>query len=327
MSKHQSIGSVCPSRTQQNEELELQYKTCYARILDSKRRFLVRCQCCSMLTQRNTAGLVVWHSRVAELQAPLPGGLPRLSRMGCGSASFTSLLWQCTHAKWLAALHASARPLNMPGAATRYYELSQVGKRKIGDHEVGGNMTAFGARSELWRGAGTCNVNKGLDTVYPCSDQQALPSAPSLSVDLGGRPGAGAAGRCTSQRGSQGMHLSSKHSCLFCIHRRSQRRTWSRLRKPSHLTARRPSHATLTSEECPPFLLLFLQISEEDLEQALQSSIKCAVLAAAGPQRSRMLATLYKASLGRPFMSAVLPLCLWLQLQVATFTKQAWGGL
>jgi COP9 signalosome complex subunit 4 len=46
----------------QNEELELQYKTCYARILDSKRRFLE--------------------------------------------------------------------------AATRYYELSQVGKRKIGDHEV-----------------------------------------------------------------------------------------------------------------------------------------------------------------------------------------------
>ncbi|PRW20786.1 COP9 signalosome complex subunit 4 [Chlorella sorokiniana] len=36
------------------------------------------------------------------------------------------------------------------------------------------------------------------------------------------------------------------------------------------------------------------EISEEDLEQALQSSIKCAVLAAAGPQRSRMLATLYK---------------------------------
>ncbi|PSC69483.1 COP9 signalosome complex subunit 4 [Micractinium conductrix] len=36
------------------------------------------------------------------------------------------------------------------------------------------------------------------------------------------------------------------------------------------------------------------EISEEDLEQALQSAIKCAVLAAAGPQRSRMLATLYK---------------------------------
>ena len=37
-----------------------------------------------------------------------------------------------------------------------------------------------------------------------------------------------------------------------------------------------------------------LQISEEDLEQALQSAVRCAILAAAGPQRSRMLATLYK---------------------------------
>lgn len=36
------------------------------------------------------------------------------------------------------------------------------------------------------------------------------------------------------------------------------------------------------------------EVSEEDLEQALLSSIKCAILAAAGPQRSRMLATLYK---------------------------------
>lgn len=36
------------------------------------------------------------------------------------------------------------------------------------------------------------------------------------------------------------------------------------------------------------------EISEEDLEQALLSAIKCAILAAAGPQRSRMLATLYK---------------------------------
>ncbi|EFN55852.1 hypothetical protein CHLNCDRAFT_48784 [Chlorella variabilis] len=36
------------------------------------------------------------------------------------------------------------------------------------------------------------------------------------------------------------------------------------------------------------------EVSGEDLEQALLSSIKCAILAAAGPQRSRMLATLYK---------------------------------
>jgi COP9 signalosome complex subunit 4 len=35
-------------------------------------------------------------------------------------------------------------------------------------------------------------------------------------------------------------------------------------------------------------------VSEEDLEQALLSAITCAVLAAAGPQRSRVLATLYK---------------------------------
>ena len=30
----------CPALLGQNEELELQYKSCYARILDSKRRFL-----------------------------------------------------------------------------------------------------------------------------------------------------------------------------------------------------------------------------------------------------------------------------------------------
>ena len=36
------------------------------------------------------------------------------------------------------------------------------------------------------------------------------------------------------------------------------------------------------------------QVSEEDLEQFLSMAIKCTILAAAGPQRSRMLATLYK---------------------------------
>ena len=35
-------------------------------------------------------------------------------------------------------------------------------------------------------------------------------------------------------------------------------------------------------------------MSEDDLESALTAAIKCAILAAAGPQRSRMLATLYK---------------------------------
>eukprot|EP00887_Chlorella_sp_A99_P001820 scaffold19.g1820.t1 len=37
------------------------------------------------------------------------------------------------------------------------------------------------------------------------------------------------------------------------------------------------------------------QVSEEDLEQFLTMAITCTILAAAGPQRSRMLATLYKA--------------------------------
>lgn len=66
--------NVAPPRVvPQNEELELQYKTCYARILDSKRRFLE--------------------------------------------------------------------------AATRYYELSQVGKRRIGSSEVRPSSGAAGCGS------------------------------------------------------------------------------------------------------------------------------------------------------------------------------------
>lgn len=37
-----------------------------------------------------------------------------------------------------------------------------------------------------------------------------------------------------------------------------------------------------------------LQVSEEDRRQALEAAVKCAILSAAGPQRSRLLATLYK---------------------------------
>ena len=36
------------------------------------------------------------------------------------------------------------------------------------------------------------------------------------------------------------------------------------------------------------------QLEEETLEQALAAAVVCCILAAAGPQRSRMLATLYK---------------------------------
>ena len=38
-------------------------------------------------------------------------------------------------------------------------------------------------------------------------------------------------------------------------------------------------------------------IDEEALEQALSAAVTCTILAAAGPQRSRVLATLYKVSI------------------------------
>ena len=37
-----------------------------------------------------------------------------------------------------------------------------------------------------------------------------------------------------------------------------------------------------------------VQISEEDLYQALTAAVTCCILASAGPQRSRVLANLYK---------------------------------
>jgi len=37
-----------------------------------------------------------------------------------------------------------------------------------------------------------------------------------------------------------------------------------------------------------------LQVGEDDLDQALTSAVVCCILAAAGPQRSRVLANLYK---------------------------------
>lgn len=39
---------------------------------------------------------------------------------------------------------------------------------------------------------------------------------------------------------------------------------------------------------------VILQIEEETLEQALSAAVTCCILASAGPQRSRVLATLYK---------------------------------
>ena len=37
-----------------------------------------------------------------------------------------------------------------------------------------------------------------------------------------------------------------------------------------------------------------LQISEDELQEALQAAVVCTILAKAGPQRSRVLANLYK---------------------------------
>ena len=38
------------------------------------------------------------------------------------------------------------------------------------------------------------------------------------------------------------------------------------------------------------------ELDEEALEQALAAAVTCTILAAAGPQRSRVLATLYKVN-------------------------------
>lgn len=44
------------------------------------------------------------------------------------------------------------------------------------------------------------------------------------------------------------------------------------------------------------FICFFREIDEEALEQALSAAVTCTILAAAGPQRSRVLATLYKVN-------------------------------
>ena len=42
---------------------------------------------------------------------------------------------------------------------------------------------------------------------------------------------------------------------------------------------------------------IFREIDENALEQALSAAVTCTILAGAGPQRSRVLATLYKVTL------------------------------
>lgn len=208
-------------------------------------------------------------------------------------------------------------------AATRYYELSQVGKRKIGDHEVRGSCDT------IWRQIRAVVWRRHLQMPTKALEQPTQPLASKLFnlrfpfADPRRRPGAGAAPMHLS-KGKPGVHLSSKHSCLFCIHRRFRRKTWSRRCRPPHPTARIQLHKikkkALVSVVHPP------QISEEDLEQALQSSIKCAVLAAAGPQRSRMLATLYKASPGLPFVLLSAAVIVQLRMRLTMLQGKPSGG-
>ena len=49
-------------------------------------------------------------------------------------------------------------------------------------------------------------------------------------------------------------------------------------------------------------------MDEEELQQALTAAVTCTILAAAGPQRSRVLATLYKVVIGCYIFHADVPL-------------------
>lgn len=57
----------------------------------------------------------------------------------------------------------------------------------------------------------------------------------------------------------------------------------------------RHSAISATHTRMPVFIpMLQVHVDEEELDTALRAAITCCILAAAGPQRSRMLATLYK---------------------------------
>ena len=57
-----------------------------------------------------------------------------------------------------------------------------------------------------------------------------------------------------------------------------------------------PSASKRVKEEnkCADISNFLLQVGEDDLDQALTAAVVCCILAAAGPQRSRVLANLYK---------------------------------
>lgn len=66
------------------------------------------------------------------------------------------------------------------------------------------------------------------------------------------------------------------------------------------LAAGMPTAAALAASPWPGSMLFMtmctgaMQVSDEELQQALTAAVTCCILAAAGPQRSRVLANLYK---------------------------------
>lgn len=122
--------------------------------------------------------------------------------------------------------------------------------------------------------------------------------------------GGAAAGRRPGGAGGQAGGTRSRARALCCFRAHSSEGQGGWTGGQMQLQLREPTPSTLlplaVALPAPP------QISEDDLDQALLSAIKCAILAAAGPQRSRMLATLYKA---RPYCSAA-PRCGVLQLML-----------
>ena len=55
-----------------------------------------------------------------------------------------------------------------------------------------------------------------------------------------------------------------------------------------------PPYFILKNLDGTLFLYFLREIDENALEQALSAAVTCTILAGAGPQRSRVLATLYK---------------------------------
>ena len=162
-------------------------------------------------------------------------------------------------------------------AATRYYELSQTGAREVGGQMVSCPPLQACLDIETWR--------VRLHTVcQPClpsrSNEDLLP-------------------HLQSHQAWPVHHLAKAHT--FDAHQCVASSPWRRalISQALHATAACCTlalQASTRSQLRPPELnqASGMQISEEDLTQALNAAVTCCILASAGPQRSRVLANLYK---------------------------------